>query len=119
MVKYSNSKVYKIIGNVDNSIEYIGSTRKQYLSQRMDTHRSAYKRWKNGKGEFRTSFNVFEKYGIENCSIILLEQCDNIKTKDQLLARERYYMEQSPNCTNKMRPIISDQERLEQVQAYQ
>ena len=45
MVNYNNGKIYKIENNIDDMI-YIGSTTKQYLSQRMDKHRSSYKRWK-------------------------------------------------------------------------
>jgi hypothetical protein len=42
------------------------------------------------KGKTR-SFEVFEKYGVENCAIILLEYV-NAHSKDELLAREKYYV---------------------------
>ena len=70
MVNYENGKIYKIESYLGDKI-YIGSTSKQYLSQRMDTHRSNYKKWKKGKASSITSFQIFEKYGIENCSIVL------------------------------------------------
>jgi hypothetical protein len=47
-------------------LPYIGST-KQMLSARMATHKSLYKRWKNGKYHYFASFDLFEKYGIDNC----------------------------------------------------
>ena len=45
MVNYGNAKVYKIWSTAGDKI-YIGSTTKEYLSQRMDKHRSGYKQWK-------------------------------------------------------------------------
>ncbi len=43
MVNYTNSKVYKIWSTLGNNI-YVGSTTKQYLSQRMDKHRECYRK---------------------------------------------------------------------------
>jgi hypothetical protein len=42
MVNYGNGKIYKIESHLGDKI-YIGSTTKQYLSQRMDKHRSEYR----------------------------------------------------------------------------
>ena len=56
MVNYANSKVYKIWSPQGDKI-YIGSTTKIYLSQRMDKHRSDYKRYLNGNFHYITSFN--------------------------------------------------------------
>ena len=50
MVNYANSKVYKIWSTQNNKI-YVGSTTKQYLSQRMDSHRTGYKSWKKTYGK--------------------------------------------------------------------
>ena len=75
MVNYSNSKVYKnepIVEHEESDI-YIGSTTKHYLSQRMDAHRADYKQWKDEKHNKTTSFDLFDKYGLENCQIVLLE----------------------------------------------
>ena len=81
MVNYNNGKIYKIEPlNGEEGDIYIGSTTKEYLSQRMDTHRSQYKCFLNGKGDRTTSFNLFNKYGVSNCNIILLELVNvNIK----------------------------------------
>ena len=58
----------------------------------MDTHRANYKRWKSGTlKEKVTSYNLFEKYGVENCVIVLLESM-NVETKDELHARAAYYI---------------------------
>jgi hypothetical protein len=111
MVNYENGKVYKIVNNVDNKC-YVGSTTKQYLSQRLDKHRSGYKRWKNGKTHKTSSFVLFDKYGLENCDIILLESV-KAKTKDELHARERYYIEQL-DCVNIVVPKRTQKEYREQ-----
>jgi len=104
MVNYSNGKIYKIepIWDHEEGDIYIGSTTKQYLSQRMDTHRSDYKRWLNGKQQLTRSYLIFEKYGLENCTIVLVENvCAN--SKDELLSRERHYIE-TLKCINKCIP---------------
>jgi len=89
MVNYSNGKVYKIIplNSDDESDVYFGSTTKEYLSQRMDTHRKDYKRWKEGKRNYVNSFSLFEKYGLENCKIILLDNV-NANSKDEMISKE-------------------------------
>ncbi len=104
MVNYSNGKVYKIepIVEHDDGDIYIGSTTKTYLSQRMDTHRGDYKRYKEGRHHFITVYKLFNKYGVENCKIVLLESCQNITTKDELLSREHYYIK-TLKCVNKSR----------------
>ena len=100
---YQNGKIYKIepINGEDGDI-YIGSTTKEYLSQRMTAHRSSYNQWKKGKSTNTTSFYLFEKYGKENCNIILLENSP-CNSKDQLIAKEAYYIRLLP-CINKNIP---------------
>ncbi len=82
MVNYTNSKVYKIWSTQGDKI-YIGSTTKQYLSQRMDNHRACYKCWKDGKSNMVTVYSIFEEYGLENCFIELIE-AKECKSKDEL-----------------------------------
>ena len=101
MVNYQNGKIYKIESNLGNKI-YIGSTTKQYLSQRMDKHRSNYRCWQVNKKRFLTSVNVFEAYGVENCNIILIEAFP-CNSKDELLAREAHYI-RTLDCENKVFP---------------
>ena len=99
MVNYANSKVYKIWSPQGDKI-YVGSTTKLYLSQRMDKHRSGYKRWKQDKCNFITSFYLFEEFGIENCFIELLEakECDS---RDELHKIEGKYIREL-FCVNKV-----------------
>ena len=97
--KYKNAKVYKIIADVDDSLVYIGSTTEYYLSNRIGGHRCHYRKWKSGKKEsYMTSFELFEKYGIDKCKIILLEKC-NVTSKDELRQREQHYID-SIDCVN-------------------
>jgi hypothetical protein len=108
---YQNSKVYKIVCDTTNKF-YIGSTTKK-LCQRIAQHRSNYKMYKKGNYHYVSSFEVLEA---DNYNIILLEEveCEN---KEQLLQRERHYIELFPECINKeRRPITTNDERIERKQ---
>ena len=50
-----------------------------------------------------TSYLLFDKYGLENCKIILLENVE-AKNIDELKAREAYYIK-SIKCVNKRMPL--------------
>lgn len=108
MVNYGNGKIYKIQRIGGNSKIYVGSTTKQYLSQRMDTHRHHYKEYQAGKRHLTTSFLLFDEYGIENCEIVLLETV-NCNSKDELLMREKHFY-QTIDCVNKNSPFRSNDE---------
>lgn len=112
MTNYSNGKIYKIepLNGEDGDI-YIGSTTKEYLSQRMTAHRTNYKQYLNGKTGNVTSFNLFNKYGVGNCNIILLELV-NANSKDELHAREAHYIK-SLSCINKVVPLQTPKEYYE------
>ena len=107
---YSLGKIYKIqpICEHDENEIYIGSTCQPLLSQRMAKHRANYKDWKNGKYHFVTSYNIFEKYGVENCEIVLIESV-NAKSKDELYAKEAHYIK-SMCCINKFIPLRTPKE---------
>ena len=97
---YANGRIYKIepICEHDENEVYYGSTC-QLLCKRMDKHRSAYKCWLNNKYGKAYVFELFEKYGVENCNIYLVElyPCE---TKEELLSREGYYIKNNM-CVNK------------------
>lgn len=113
MVNYSNGKIYKIEPlNGEEGDIYIGSTTKEYLSQRLDAHRSGFKQFITGKRKHSTtSFKLFEKYGIENCFIVLLELVD-AKSKDELHSREAQYIK-TLQCINKLIPLRTTKEWYE------
>jgi hypothetical protein len=110
MVNYNNGKVYMIqpIMEHEEGEIYIGSTTKKYLSQRIDNHRSKYKCWKNGKATKVMCFELFNKYGIENCQILLIENV-HANSKDELVSREGYYI-RNMKCLNK---VIPDRSKTE------
>ena len=110
MVNYQNGKIYKIESHLGNKI-YIGSTTKEYLSQRMDAHRSDYKRWKNDTFSLTNSFKLFDEYGLENCQIVLLESYP-CNSKDELTAKEAHYIKTN-DCVNKIVPQRSSKEYRE------
>ena len=102
---YSKGKIYKIEPIIDHEEQeiYIGSTTKQYLSQRMVEHRRSFKFCQNNEnGNKVSSFQLFEKFGIDNCQIVLLQEIQ-AKSKDELLAREAYYIK-TLDCVNKYIP---------------
>ena len=78
MTKYDNGKIYKIESDLGDLI-YIGSTTKERLSSRLAQHVYVYRNkpkdgaLKKGKSPNYTSTILFDKYGVENCKIILIE----------------------------------------------
>ena len=81
---------------------YFGST--YNLSKRWSGHLSGYKYWKNGNinASRCSSYILFDKYGVENCTIIILEEFYNLSDYD-LAEKEDEYIE-SYKCVNKNRP---------------
>jgi hypothetical protein len=100
MPDYQKSKIYKIVCDVTNST-YYGSTI-QTLSRRMTSHRIP-------------SNGCNTKHMIEP-KIYLVEEypCNN---KEQLLQRERYYIENNECCNIKV-PFRSKEEYKEQRKEY-
>jgi hypothetical protein len=96
MSKYQNAKIYKIIGGDEC---YIGSTCEKYLSNRMSGHRKSYRLFLDKKAHFITSYSLFEKYGLENCYIELIENfpCESI---EQLRKKEGDLI-RTTKCVNK------------------
>ena len=95
--KLNNAKIYKIVDNTNQNV-YIGSTCNT-LKNRLARHKSGYKRFLKGLFPIVKSFDILKN---NNYKIELLENC-NIKTKDELLEREKYYI-QNNNCLNKCIP---------------
>jgi len=93
MPNYQTGKIYKIISPHTEKC-YVGSTTLKYLSTRMAQHREDLKKGKN----------ITSKYILElgNYKIVLIElyPCNS---KDELIARERHYIE-NLDCLNKHIP---------------
>ena len=95
--KYTNGKIYKITDIGYNEC-YYGSTIER-LSGRMGHHRAHYIRYKDQVFNNITVFQLFDKYGIENCKIELLENCP-CSSKEELLKREGESIRNNA-CVNK------------------
>ena len=105
MPNYQNGKVYKLITDINPELVYIGSTC-QALSSRKSIHKSAHKRFLAGKGNYVTSFKIFEVD--PNPIIVLLEACP-CNSKEELHARERHWIENTM-CVNRCIPGRTQQE---------
>lgn len=102
MPDYSKAKIYKLVNNSSDDV-YYGSTC-QYLSSRKGDHRKCYNNFiktKNINSKL-SSLKIYEP-NPDDVEIILVEEfpCDN---KEQLLMRERYYIENN-KCVNRICPI--------------
>ena len=95
MVNYNKGKIYKI-ECLTTGLIYVGSTTKDYLSQRLTKHICAYRQYLRGTYRFTTSFKIIEN---NNYRIELLEEV-NCETKDQLLIREGHYI-RLLDCVNR------------------
>jgi hypothetical protein len=103
--KYSLAKVYEIVCNKTGK-RYVGSTCELTLSRRLSFHKSNYKRYVNKNSiAFTTSFHILEG---EDFYINLLEKV-NATCKDELLARERHFIN-TLTCVNKCIPLRSASE---------
>jgi hypothetical protein len=105
MVNYELAKIYKVIDKTNGNI-YIGSTCEPTLARRLAGHRGDYKRYLDGKFRFVTSFEILKN---GNYEIVLLEECKDITSKDQLHKRERFYIENNV-CVNKHIPSRTQKE---------
>ncbi len=95
MDKYQNSKIYKLV-NLKSGLEYIGSTT-QPLSTRKAEHTRSYKRWCENPIHFISSYVLFEEEG--NVQIYLIEDYP-CKNRNELHAREGYWIQKYQNCVN-------------------
>lgn len=67
-------KIYKIITGTSNEC-YVGSTFEK-LRYRLQRHKKNYQSWKENKTKNKTlsSVYMFDKYGIDECKIILIKE---------------------------------------------
>ena len=98
-------RVYKICTDEKYTDEiYIGSTL-DILKNRFSGHVRQYNRWKNGKTNNVSSFDLFEKYQVENCHIELVKEYDVID-KNHLEVYETLWINKYRNkCVNQCVPF--------------
>jgi hypothetical protein len=94
VVNYQNGKIYCIRSHQTDDI-YIGSTT-QELSMRMAGHRKDYKRWKEGKKCYISSYELLQ---YDDCYIELIEECP-CNSKMELERREGKLIREL-DCINK------------------
>jgi hypothetical protein len=90
----NQGKIYKLVSFQTDKC-YIGSTTVKHLSRRLSQHKCDCKRQRPLTSKEITKF--------DDCKIVLIE---NYPCNDayELRARERYWIEQEPNCVNKLTP---------------
>ena len=106
MSEYQNSKIYKIISDNTNMI-YIGSSYEPRLSRRLARHKMNYNDWlKDNNKTYITSYEILK---LDNYSIVLLENysCNN---RDELIAREQYYIDLYKNDIINKNNTIADKD---------
>jgi len=67
-------RIYKIIVSSSNEV-YVGSTFEE-LRHRWQRHKRRYFSYLNGTDEGYSALNLFDKYGIKNCKIMLVKEYD-------------------------------------------
>lgn len=110
---YKNSKIYKIVNSKSNSI-YIGSTT-QSLARRMSVHR-AFARHEYKCGCKKLARHM-QKYGVQNFRIVLIETYP-CKNKDELRAREEYWIEKLKPELNIVSAYLTKEKKKENWQKY-
>jgi len=97
---------------------YIGSTILT-LKRRFQAHKDEYKKWKLGLVKKTCSYDLFEKFGIENCKITPIQTYKIIDTR-HLNAYEQLWINKiKPNnkqASFRITPISRKNDRLIQLQ---
>lgn len=88
--------VYKIECHL-GSDKYIGSTTTE-IELRYKRHFYDYNKYKKGKHNKTSVFDLFDKYGFENCIIVIIEELEFID-KVELRQREQYWIDIT-ECVN-------------------
>lgn len=108
MERYKRGKVYRIVCRKTGK-QYIGSTCKKLLSQRLAGHNYNFKEWKKNNFNFITSFTILE----ENDYYIELVELVPCSSNDELKVRERFHI-QNNECVNKYIPLKTQKEHYDE-----
>ena len=92
--------IYKIQPTIEHQPDeiYIGSTTKK-LNERLYNHKYNYGRYLNGKYNNVSVFKLFDKFGLNNIEIVLLQEID-FNDKKQLTDLEGRFIKDNA-CVNK------------------
>jgi hypothetical protein len=106
MPNYQQGKIYKITSGEQT---YIGSTCEPTLARRLSGHVYQYKYWKQGKIIRPTTSLLLIESGNYEITLVELYPC---RSKDELTARERHWIETTP-CVNKNIPGRTHKEYMD------
>ena len=84
MVFKNQGIIYKIYSVNSPNEKYIGKTSRSLISIFSEI-KTNYKRYKNNKTSYRTVYDIFDKYGVNNCTI---QQIDMLDTNDNITLEE-------------------------------
>ena len=99
--KFQKGKIYKLVCENDSKI-YIGSTCKS-LKDRFCSHKCDFKKHGNEETPKKIPYSI-QLFKLGSVDIVLIEDYP-CKTKKELLARERYWIEKNVElCVNKVIP---------------
>ena len=104
---YNHGKIYKIINNINEKI-YIGSTTQQ-LSKRFYCHKS------DAKNEYKQNSPIYKamnELGHEKFQIVLIELY-SCSSKEELFARETYYIKEHNTIKNGYNLLYSKRSQKE------
>ena len=93
-------RIYAIRNHTSDSV-YVGSTERT-LQLRFKDHRSSHRKWLKGKTNGCSSFQLLN----DTSYIELLEECE-VGVRYE---RERWWVENTPNCVNKLIPNRTEAE---------
>lgn len=111
MNKYQRGKIYRII-STETDLCYIGSTTEPTLARRLAAHVNNYKAYSKGKYHYISSFEILK---LQTYKIVLIENFPCL-TKDELRAREQFWVEFHKNvCVNINNAIVSDKKVQKQI----
>ena len=107
--KYNNSCIYKIVC-LDPEIKdlYVGSTTN--LTKRKNSHKTACNNPRDVKHNLYVYRYMRENGGFENWQFVVVRRYKHIETKEQLLKKERKYMERLKATLNKQVPTQTRKE---------
>ena len=114
-------RIYKVLSDNGNEI-YIGSTFNTTMG-RFKEHEYHYNRWKKAQTKDNISvFGLFDKYGIDNCKIILIKEYE-VYDRKQLEVYETLWINKLRlNCVNKHQPFcikkLYTKQNKERIQQY-
>ena len=99
MNRYEKGQIYKVV-DIGYNMCYIGSMC-QSLSKRFYKHKEKYYQYTKGKADCNRRVNIiFDRYGIENCKIELLQDFP-CQSRNELLRQEGEHIRNN-DCVNKI-----------------